>query len=133
MPYIPDFICGYCGIAYLSTVAWRLFTALLISFATHCVCEYSATLKRFSSVCCDTHRSTLSKTSTSSGFWHIKKTQKQNPECQQPYITEAVVETVDNYTGQIWTIQHKLQFPIYSQAFTSISGARIYYLKELCD
>ena len=61
------------------------------------------------------------------------KKQKQNPESQQPYIIEAVVETIDNYTGQIWTIQHRLQFPIYSQVFISISGARIYYLKELCD
>lgn len=129
---LPDLVCGYGGIAFLSIMVWRPFLASPISFPTCCIPEYSTAVKRFSSACGDTHTSTLSRTNTPSGCWQTRK-QKQNPENQQPCITEAVVETVDNYIGQTWTIEPRLQFPIYSQAFTSISGARIYYLEELCD
>lgn len=116
------------GIVFLSIVVWRPLSALLTSFVAYLVCEYSATMKRFSRVVAA--HSAKPVCHQASGTLEKQK-QKQNPERQQPYITEAVVETMDNYTGQIWTKQHRLQFLIYSQALPGISGGEICYLKEL--
>lgn len=53
----------------------------------------SATLKRFSrAVAAHSAKPVHQQASGTLG-------EKQNPESQQPYITEAVVETVENYTG----------------------------------
>lgn len=84
----------------------------------------SATLKRFSrAVAAHSAKPVHQQASGTLG-----EKQKQNPESQQPYITEAVVETVENYTG----LDKAIQAAIYSQALPGISGGRICYLKEMC-
>lgn len=105
--------------AYLSVVVWRLLSALLTSYSAYLVCEYSATMKRYS-------RAVAAHSANQCTIRPLAKPRKPTT-----LHHRAVVETVENYTGQICTKQQRLQFLI-SQALPGISGGEICYLKELC-